>query len=203
MGLSVPIPSGQANSKPLEPAAADPVAMASPPAPTPAGLSALHAVVTTPAPAPTPPPVSAAQARREARQARNRARKWRDRKRYEIPSWTVSLAVHVLILGTLAVATVTPEVRQAVASIDSALVDTRGTTEELTPLYSDPTATVRDQAVGDPNATSPGPLGGDALGTGVGSGPPSATPRVGLAGPVSERSVLPASKSHPVSLPWR
>src|SRR5262249_26335314 len=39
--------------------------------------------------------------------------------------------------------------------------------------------------------------GGNGLGTGVGSGPPSATPRVGMAGPVSERSVLPAVKISP------
>src|SRR5882724_9027495 len=54
--------------------------------------------------------------------AKPKKKRKRRRRRYDAPSWVVSLAMHVGVLAVLGVATLTPEVRKAVANINSALV---------------------------------------------------------------------------------
>ena len=75
------------------------------------------------------------------------------------------------------------------ASINSALVSTEGEPDELIIIDAPPSDAPRDQAVGDPNAPA-GP--GSGLGGGIGTGPPSATPRVGIASTISEKTSLPS-----------
>ena len=106
-----------------------------------------------------------------------------------MPAWAVSLLVHVVILSLLGAATFSREVQTAVASINSALVSTEGEPDELIMIDAPPSDAPRDQAVGDPDATA-GP--GSGLGGGIGTGPPSATPRVGVASAIGEKTSLPS-----------
>jgi hypothetical protein len=106
------------------------------------------------------------------------------------PAWAVSVAVHGGVLVALGLASLAPEMREAVASINAAMVDTTvaaGQVEELVHLYADPTNAPREEAIGSFLTDTPGL--GAGLGTGVGS--PSATPRVGATTNVSARSSLP------------
>lgn len=112
--------------------------------------------------------------------------------RVEAPAWAVSLIIHTAILGTLAVATLAPEVRQAVRNLNASMIDTglsKSQAEELVHIYADPSTAPRDQAVGEVSVTATPGVGGGGLGTG--SGPPSATPRVGISTSVGERTSLP------------
>jgi hypothetical protein len=122
------------------------------------------------------------------------------RRKWDAPAWVVSTLVHVGILTALGVVTFTDEIKDLVVpNLNSSLVPTKGSNEELTTIYADPSNVPRDQAVGDTNATTSGPAGGGgALGTGVGTGPPSATPVVGGRGSgtakVGEGTSLPSVK---------
>lgn len=116
--------------------------------------------------------------------------------RFEAPAWIVSVLVHVTLLGALGLATLSPEVRKAVANINAAMVDTgvsKQQAEELVHIYADPTNAPRDQAVTAVQTSTPG--AGTGLGTGT--GPPSATPRVGVSTNVGERTSLPTVKISP------
>ncbi len=94
--------------------------------------------------------------------------------RTEVPAWFVSLLVHGVILLTLGLASLAPEVRKAVAELNSAMVDTslsEQQAEELVHIYADPTDMQRTEAVAEMVA-APG------LGAGLTSaGAPTETPR--------------------------
>ncbi len=110
------------------------------------------------------------------------------------PAWMVSVVVHVGVLVGLGVASLAPEVRQAVASINSAMVDTKigeAQAEELVHVYADPTNAPREEAVGSFLTDTPGL--GAGLGTGVGA--PSATPRVGATTNVGAQGSLPQARA--------
>src|SRR4051812_42862130 len=89
------------------------------------------------------PPVAAAP-----RPAAAKKRRPAPRRRYALPAWGVSLAVHVVVLTALAAATFTPELPMVVARINSALLPSQGGPDELVKIYADPTNQPRDQAVG-------------------------------------------------------
>ena len=98
---------------------------------------------------------------------------------------------------TLGLITFAPEIQSKILNLNSSLVPLKkGGEEELTTIYADPSNAPRDQAVGDTSATTPG--GGGGLGSGVGTGPPSATPVVGGRGSgtarVGEGTSLPSVK---------
>lgn len=122
-----------------------------------------------------------------------RKKRQRAKAAHLIPAWVVSLLVHVMVLGSLAAFTLTSTPRKIIANINSALVDSSGSPEEL-PIYADPALSGRSQeAVGVEQAPQGGGGGasGGAFG-GVGTGPPSATPVVsGVGGGVSEETSLP------------
>jgi hypothetical protein len=129
-----------------------------------------------------------------------KARKRRRRRslRHEAPAWAVSLMVHVVVLTALGLGTFSSEVQQAVVNINSALVATsKERAEELTPIYADPAKERSDQAVGSEAAPASGGSegGGGSSFLGIGSGPPSATPRVaGVGTGVGEKTSLPGIK---------
>jgi hypothetical protein len=114
------------------------------------------------------------------------------RRRFDAPAWVVSAVVHIGILVTLMLITFQDEVKQTIANLNTSLAPPGAKAEETTPIYADPSNAPRDQAVGDTNATTAG------LNSGVGSGPPSATPVVGGRGSgtarVGEGTSLPSVK---------
>jgi hypothetical protein len=124
-------------------------------------------------------------------------------------AWMLSLLVHVVILSALAAATFTSEVVTRIVNFDSALAGYRNSEPEVLPIYADPDTIARDKAEGDENASRAGEpvqvLTGDGNGDnggglivarGVGTGAPSATPRVrGVGkGRINEGSSLPGVK---------
>ena len=120
-------------------------------------------------------------------------RRRRRSRKFDLPSWAVSLFVHVAVLMGLAASTFTEEGRKAIADLSTALVsapEKGAASEELTPIYADPTNNVRsNEAVGNENADK---AGGNSAFSGVGTGPPTATPVVAGAGTgVSEKTSLP------------
>jgi len=121
------------------------------------------------------------------------------RRKWDAPAWVVSTLVHVGILAALGIVTFKDEMKQAITNLNSSLVPTKGSNEELTTIYADPANVPRDQAVGDTNSSVSGVVGGGGtLGSGVGTGPPSATPYVGGRGSgaatVGEGTSLPSVK---------
>ena len=107
--------------------------------------------------------------------------------KYDAPAWVVSALVHVGFLGLLGVFAVTAEAVKPMKSIDSAPFDPKLSGDqaaELVHIYADPSSNPRDQAVGD--AASNYTPGGVSSGLGTGSGPPSATPKVGVSSAVGE-----------------
>ncbi|MEJ7638472.1 MAG: vWA domain-containing protein [Singulisphaera sp.] len=130
-----------------------------------------------------PPPKAESAAVRAKRRRRARGR------RFDLPAWAVSLLVHVVILSLLGAATFSREVHTAVASINSALVSTKGAPDELIKIDAPPSDAPRDRALGDLEGTA-GPASG--VGGGIGTGPPSATPRVGVASAIGEKTSLPS-----------
>ncbi len=160
--------------------------------------------------APTPPaapPPAAEAAKPEAKDEgeapkpeappKPKVRRVRRVRRWDAPAWVVSAAVHIGILVTLGLITFAPEIQSKILNLNSSLVPLKkGGEEELTTIYADPSNAPRDQAVGDTSATTPG--GGGGLGSGVGTGPPSATPVVGGRGSgtarVGEGTSLPSVK---------
>ncbi|MGE3820742.1 MAG: vWA domain-containing protein [Isosphaeraceae bacterium] len=168
------------------------------------GYAPLHdapprSTVTESAPPPTSSSASAAAPTRPREPAPPKAVNLKRKKRprakaaHLIPAWAVSLAVHVMVLGSLAAFTLSTTPRKIIANINSALVDSNGSKEEL-PIYADPSLAGRSQeAVGVEQAPQGGGGGasGGSLG-GIGTGPPSATPVVsGVGDGVSEESSLP------------
>jgi len=155
---------------PTEPDPAEPV----PTGPADAGA------VPAPAPAPEPAPGEAAPAPK-ARKARRRGRR-----ATAVPAWGVSLAVHMVFLGSLAAATFTTHGRNLIANLNSSLVASpKGGDAELTPIYADPSSQRSESAAGNVHAETAGGSGGASGGTGlggIGSGPPSATPALGKVG---------------------
>ena len=167
------------------------------PVPPPAPASPPGDPSTTPQLAPAAPDAAKAEEKANAGAAANAKsapRKKRRRRRYrkfDFPAWVVSLIVHVAVLMGLAASTFTEEGRKAIADLSTALVsapEKGAASEELTPIYADPTNNVRsDTAVGNENAETAGGGGGFS---GVGTGPPSATPVVSGAGTgVGEKSL--------------
>ena len=79
----------------------------------------------------------------------------RAKRRWDAPAWMVSALIHLGILGGLAaIATTSGEVVKRLASIDSALI-VKSASDELTPIYADPTDAPRDELNGD-TAADPG-----------------------------------------------
>jgi len=124
-------------------------------------------------------------------------KKRRKRRRYDAPSWGVSLVVHVVVLTALGAATFTTEARKLVANINSALVSGKGAEDELLHVLATPGEQRSDQSVGSEGSPAAG--GGEAGGgsgfSGIGTGPPSATPKVqGVGKGVGEGNSLPGVK---------
>jgi hypothetical protein len=124
-----------------------------------------------------------------------RARKRRRRRtlRIDAPAWAASLLVHVAVLSLLGLATFSGEVRKAVANINSALVANPTGPDEMVPIYADPSNAPREFAVGSAgSATGSEQRGGGGSLSGIGSGPPSATPQVaGVGRGIGEKTSLP------------
>jgi hypothetical protein len=174
------------------------------PAPPPSSRTAVlqapaaAAVPTEPAAAVAPPTIEAKAPGATVKASFSREL-WA-RRRFDLPAWSVSLVVHVVILSVLGAATFSTEVRPMVANIDSALGAPPGSADELVKIYADPSDLPRDQAVGDVNATAPGPSAGfgGGIGGAIGTGGPSATPRVtGVGGGIGEPTGLAALKVVP------
>src|SRR4051794_28129270 len=141
-----------------------------------------------PSPAAAPPPAAAAEPppapAEAAAAAKPKKKRKRRRRRYDAPSWVVSLAMHVAILAVLGVATLTPEVRKAVANINSALISGKGSEEEALHVLAAPTADRGDQAVGSEGAPVAGESSGGGAGVGgLGPRPPAAPPPGGAPRP--------------------
>jgi hypothetical protein len=132
--------------------------------------------------------------------------------RYILQAWGVSLIVHAVILSALAAATFSArDAIKRVINFDSALASNHGGEQELVPIYADPDNSLRDRAIGDEHATTPGEVaqvvvgdgGSDGEGddgggviTAGGVGRPTSTPRVrGVGkGRINEGSSLPGVK---------
>ncbi len=132
----------------------------------------------------------------EAKTARAKKRRRRRALKVDAPAWAVSVGVHVAVLMFLGLATFSSEVKQVVANINSALVSNPTGSEEMVHIYADPSNTPRDSAVGsEGSATGSEQGGGGATSSGIGSGVPSATPRVaGVGRGVGEKTSLPGVK---------
>jgi hypothetical protein len=190
---------------PEPPAAATPAAPVAPDlfpafALGPAAPAPSLAPESTTAPATQPEPEGAAKpkAAEAPKGVSLKRKKRRSSAKHVVPSWAVSLLVHVGVLSALAAVTFTTEGRKIVANINSALVaGPQPGEEEVTPIYADPSTKRSDQAVGNEHA-DPGGAGG-STGTGafggIGTGPPSSTPVVsGVGNGVGEKTSLPGVK---------
>ena len=163
---------------------------------------AAEAVAPPAPPAPPTPPVeppapatAAAAGDRKPGPKLNRKKK-RRKSRWDMPAWGVSALIHVGIVGLLAVvATGSSEVARKMVNLDASTMLGAPGIEELTKIDADPLNTPRDSAVGNPDASS---AGASASFSGVGSGPPSATPSIrGTGRAVGERTILPSIKVAP------
>jgi hypothetical protein len=136
----------------------------------------------------TAPASSAAAANGPAPPKPPRPKRRAPRRRWDIPAWGVSLLVHFGVLSTMALATLTPEVRKAVVNLNTALVDMKSMgAEEPLPILADPSNMPREEAVGSSVPTT-------SQGIGSGTGAPSATPNIAVGsgvGAISERTSLP------------
>ena len=118
-------------------------------------------------------------------------KKKRKARRFDAPAWFVSFLVHAAILLLLGAYTITTDAgKKLVANINSALIPgPQPGEEEVTPIYADPSTQKSNEAVGVENAET---VGGSS---GIGGGPPSATPVVsGATSGVNEKSSLPGMK---------
>jgi hypothetical protein len=156
-----------------------------PGAPEPAATAPATAPVSSPAPA------EAQEAGKPVPAKPPRKRRVTKRSRWDVPAWGVSVVVHVALLGLMAAATLTPEVRAKLANLNTALVDTKtsGGEKELVPILADPANMPREEAVGSSMPTM-------SQGVGSSTGAPSATPNISVGagsavGAVSERNSLP------------
>lgn len=155
-----------------------------------AGLASLaNRLAQPPAAGSATAPTTPAEAPEAGRPKLRRKQEPRYRLRRDAPAWLVSLLVHGAVLGVMGLATLTPEVRRAVAQLNAAMVDTslsQQQAEELVHILSDPTELSRTFAAAD-LATTPG------LGEGLtATGAPSETPQVAMATRVTERGNMPA-----------
>jgi hypothetical protein len=157
-----------------------------------------------------PGPVPKAPAAPKVTKLRLRKRRRKVRLLYLMEAWSVSLVVHVAILSALAAATFSSsDTVKKIIQLDSALASHRNGEQELTPIYADPDNVPRDKAIGDEHASDPrepsmmvvGDDGGEdgggvIIAGGMGTGRPSATPRVRGAGKgrINEGSSLPGVK---------
>ena len=108
--------------------------------------------------------------------------------------------IHVGMIGGLGLVAVSAEKIGKPHAIDSAPFDPKlsgSQAEELVHIYADASNQPREFAQGDIAANSAAPGGGAGLG--AGTGPPSATPRVGMSTAVGEGRSLPQVKA--VKLP--
>src|SRR5262249_21379123 len=138
-------------------------------------------------------------------------RRRRLRLRYLINAWAVSLVVHGAVLCALAFASFSAaDVVRRIINFDSALTTNQSGEPELVPIYSDPADIPRDEPTGGkqaprggagakvvpPEGGSDGDDAGAIGGGGMGSGRPTATPRVrGVGkGRINEGASLPGVK---------
>jgi len=169
----------------------------------------IYGLAATPAPVEAPPPAEAAvpPARpaaaeppaagdngkdKEPAKAKAKPRRKRRSRRFDLPAWAVSAVVHVVILMSLAAFTFTTDSgKQALASLNTALVAGTKGEPEATPIYADPSNQKSDTAVGSETAETTGGSGGSTGGSGlggIGGGAPSATPSVGRVARVGDGS---------------
>jgi hypothetical protein len=123
-------------------------------------------------------------------------------------AWCISLLGHVVVLFALALATFSANaVANKMLNFDSALAGYRSGEVEVLPIYADPANTLRNQAIGDEHAETPGEPGITASGEGDngdgsiamdanGTGAGSMTPRIRGTGKgrISEGTSLPGVK---------
>ena len=130
----------------------------------------------------------------EAKAAKVKKKK-RKRRRYDAPSWGVSLIVHVLVLGVLGAATFSTEAKKIVANINSALVSGKGAEEEALHVLATPGERSENSSGSEGAPEAGGSEGGGGGFSGIGTGPPSATPKVqGVGKGVGEGNSLPGVK---------
>jgi hypothetical protein len=208
MELHVPSPASSADEQLYEPTpgASTPAPSPLPRVPAPSETASAH-------PGEIPPIATAADAaqKTENEEAKpktpetaaaaktTRARKRRQRRALKVdaPAWAISVAVHVAVLMFLGLATFSSEVKHVVANINSALVANPTGADEMVHIYADPSNTPRDSAVGSEGSpTGSEQAGGGATASGgIGSGLPSATPRVaGVGRGIGEKTSLPGVK---------
>ncbi|SIO33127.1 von Willebrand factor type A domain-containing protein [Singulisphaera sp. GP187] len=182
-----PMPPTEEHAPP--PAAAMPATSSSASAPAPASADAVAA-----GQAGEPPQAQGQPAQGEAPKPKPKKKK-RRKKRYDAPSWVVSLVIHVVVLAILGAATFSTEVRKAVANINSALVSGKGSEEEALHVLATPAEQRSDQAAGSEGAPAAASEGGGGGFSGIGTGPPSATPQVrGVGRGIGEGTSLPGVK---------
>ncbi len=160
-----------------------------------------------------PGSVPKAPAEPKVKKLRLRKRRRKVRLLYLMQAWSVSLVVHVAILSALAAATFSSsDPLKKIIQLDSALASHRNGEQEELLIYADPDNIKRDQAIGDEHASDPGEPqmvmlndgggddgedgGGTIVAGGMGTGRPTATPRVRGArkGKINEGSSLPGVK---------
>lgn len=157
----------------------------------PATEAARSAAATVPAtaPAPEPAPEAPATGASPAAKGPRLTKKRKKRKgRWDMPAWGVSALIHVGILGVLAlVATSSGDVVKPFVNLDAATVVGQPS-EEIVPMAGDTEIARTENAAGNMDATF----------SGVGSGPPSATPALaGTGRAVGERTILPTIQVAP------
>ncbi len=102
--------------------------------------------------------------------------------------------IHVVVLMILGAATFSTEVQKAVANINSALVSGKGSEEELLHVLATPAEERSEQAAGSEGSAAASEGGGSGF-SGIGTGPPSATPMVrGVGQGIGEGTSLPGVK---------
>jgi hypothetical protein len=161
----------------------------------PAELEPASAEVNTPSPdeAATPAPAQKPPAGPRVPNLRGRIRK--ARARWVLPSWGASAIFHTVVLSALAAVSLSESPRSMMNDLESVLVASGESADELVNIYADAADVARDQAVGDTSSTSVGVSTG--YGPAVGTGPPSATPNLRAGATVGERTNLTTVKVVP------
>jgi hypothetical protein len=132
-----------------------------------------------------------------AKAVRLRRRRRRRTLRIDAPAWAVSVLMHVAVLTLLGLAGFSSEVKKLLPPpINSVLVPNPTGADEMVHIYADPSNAPREFAVGSAGSASGSEQGGGGTSvSGIGSGPPSATPRVaGVGRGISEKTSLPGIK---------
>ncbi|AGA24470.1 vWA domain-containing protein [Singulisphaera acidiphila] len=184
-----PLPPAEEHAPAATPAASSPAPIPASPVPEPTTVADAAA-----GEAGEPPQAEAQPVQGEAPKPKSKKKK-RRKKRYDAPSWVVSLVIHVVVLAILGAATFSTEVRKAVANINSALVSGKGSEEEALHVLATPAEQRSDQAAGSEGTPAASSEGGGGGFTGIGTGPPSATPQVrGVGQGIGEGTSLPGVK---------